>query len=124
MGRQFIDASMLWESTSNDTIWSMGRIVVELQHDIFGPNLEDVSSINLLNPDGELVLTIAPPASSLSTNCATYGYNATNAEWLEFMWPTPGSPEPDATMMASLDDIKFSSIMGWRFFDLNGTGIL
>ena len=132
MGRQFIDASMLWESTSNDTTLApMGRIVVELQHDIFGPNLEDVSSINLLNPDGELVLTIAPPASSLSTNCATYGYNATNAEWLEFMWPTPGSPEPDATMMASLDDIKFSSIM-WdgvssistelEFFELTNIG--
>ncbi|DAC40728.1 MAG TPA: hypothetical protein D7I00_04250, partial [Candidatus Poseidoniales archaeon] len=132
MGRQFIDASMLWESTSNDTILApMDRVVVELQHDIFGPNLEDVSTMDLLNPDGELVLTIAPPASSLSTNCATYGYNATNAEWLEFIWPTPGSPEPDATMMASLDDIKFSSIM-WdgvssistelEFFELTNTG--
>ena len=27
------------------------------------------------------------------------------------MWPTPGSVEPDASMMASIDDIKFSSIM-------------
>ena len=132
MGRQFIDASMLWESESNSTIIPpMGRVVVELQYDIFGPDLDDVNSMNLLNPDGELVLSIAPPAASLSTNCATYGYNTTNAEWIEFMWPTPGSPEPDATMMASLDDIKFSSIM-WdgvssistemEFFELTNVG--
>ncbi|CAI8328495.1 MAG: Cardiolipin synthase B [Euryarchaeota archaeon UBA443] len=132
MGRQFIDASMLWESTSNDAILApMERVVIELQHDIFGPDLDDVSSMNLLNPDGELVLTISPPASSLSTNCATYGYNTTNTEWVEFLWPTPGTPEPDATMMASLDDIKFSSIM-WdgissistemEFFELTNIG--
>ncbi len=131
-GRQFIDASMLWESTSGDAILSpMSRVVVELQHDIFGPDLDDVSTMNLLNPDGELVLSIAPTASSLSTNCATYGYNATNQEWVEFMWPTPGTPEPDASMMASLDDIKFSSIM-WdgvssistemEFFELTNVG--
>ena len=65
MGRQFIDASMLWESTSNSTILApMGRVVVELQYDIFGPDLDDVSSMNLMNPDGELVLSITPPASS------------------------------------------------------------
>ena len=59
MGRQFIDASMLWESTAESTIVSpMERVVVELQHDIFGPDLDDVSSLNLLNPDGELVLSI------------------------------------------------------------------
>ena len=57
MGRQFIDASMLYDSTSDDAILSpMERVVVELQHDIFGPDLDDVSSLNLLNPDGELVL--------------------------------------------------------------------
>ncbi|MDP6866800.1 MAG: lamin tail domain-containing protein, partial [Candidatus Poseidoniaceae archaeon] len=132
MGRQFIDASMLWESTSNDAILApMERVVIELQHDIFGPDLDDVSSMTLLNPDGELVLTISPPASSLSTNCATYGYSTTNTEWVEFLWPTPGTPEPDATMMASLDDIKFSSIM-WdgissistemEFFELTNIG--
>ena len=132
MGRQFIDASMLWESTSNNAILApMERVVIELQHDIFGPDLDDVSSMNLLNPDGELVLTISPPASSLSTNCATYGYSTTNTEWVEFLWPTPGTPEPDATMMASLDDIKFSSIM-WdgissistemEFFELTNIG--
>ena len=132
MGRQFIDASMLWESTAESTIVSpMERVVVELQHDIFGPDLDDVSSLNLLNPDGELVLSITPPASSLSTTCATYGYNETNQEWIEFMWPTPGSPEPDASMMASIDDIKFSSIM-WdgvssistemEFFELTNVG--
>ena len=132
MGRQFIDASMLWESTAESTILSpMERVVVELQHDIFGPNLDDVSSLNLLNPDGELVLSITPPASSLSTTCATYGYNETNQEWIEFMWPTPGSVEPDASMMASIDDIKFSSIM-WdgvssistemEFFELTNIG--
>ena len=132
MGRQFIDASMLYDSTSDDAILSpMERVVVELQHDIFGPDLDDVSSLNLLNPDGELVLSIAPPASSLSTTCATYGYNETNQEWIEFMWPTPGSPEPDASMMASIDDIKFSSIM-WdgvssistemEFFELTNIG--
>ena len=132
MGRQFIDASMLWESTAESTIVSpMERVVVELQHDIFGPNLDDVSSLNLLNPDGELVLSITPPASSLSTTCATYGYNETNQEWIEFMWPTPGSVEPDASMMASIGDIKFSSIM-WdgvssistemEFFELTNIG--
>ena len=132
MGRQFIDASMLWETTAESTIVSpMERVVVELQHDIFGPDLDDVSSLNLLNPDGELVLSITPPASSLSTTCATYGYNETNQEWIEFMWPTPGSPEPDASMMASIDDIKFSSIM-WdgvssistemEFFELTNIG--
>ena len=132
MGRQFIDASMLWETTAESTIVSpMERVVVELQHDIFGPDLDDVSSLNLLNPDGELVLSITPPASSLSTTCATYGYNETNQEWIEFMWPTPGSVEPDASMMASIDDIKFSSIM-WdgvssistemEFFELTNIG--
>ena len=132
MGRQFIDASMLWETTAESTIVSpMGRVVVELQHDIFGPDLDDVSSLNLLNPDGELMLSITPPASSLSTTCATYGYNETNQEWIEFMWPTPGSVEPDASMMASIDDIKFSSIM-WdgvssistemEFFELTNIG--
>jgi len=132
MGRQFIDASMLYDSTSDDAILSpMERVVVELQYDIFGPDLDDVSSLNVLNPDGELVLSIAPPASSLSTTCATYGYNETNQEWIEFMWPTPGSPEPDASMMASIDDIKFSSIM-WdgvssistemEFFELTNIG--
>ena len=132
MGRQFIDASMLWESTSGDAILTpMSRVVVELQHDIFGPELDDVSTMDVLNPDGELVLSIAPPASSLSTTCATYGYNNTNQEWIEFMWPTPGSPEPDASVMASIDDIKFSSIM-WdgissistemEFFELTNIG--
>jgi len=132
MGRQFIDASMLYDSTSDDAILSpMERVVVELQHDIFGPDLDDVSTMNVLNPDGELVLSITPPASSLSTICATYGYNETNQEWIEFMWPTPGSPEPDASMMASIDDIKFSSIM-WdgvssistemEFFELTNIG--
>ena len=132
MGRQFIDASMVWDSTSTDVLLQpMERMVVELEHDIFGPDLDDVSAMNLLNPDGDLVLTIAPPASHLSTTCATYGYNSTNAEWVEFLWPTPGSPEPDATMMASLDDIKFSSIM-WdgvssistemEFFELTNIG--
>ena len=132
MGRQFIDASMLWESTSNNTILApMSRIVVELRHDIFGAELDDVSSMNLLNPDGELILTISPPASALSTTCGSYGYNTTNDEWVDFLWPTPGSPEPDASMMASLDDIKFSSIM-WdgvssistemEFFELTNIG--
>lgn len=132
MGRQFIDASMLIQTTQDNTILAPSeRIVVELQHDIFGANLEDVSTLNLLNPDGELVLTIAPPASSLSINCATYGYNSTNDEWVEFMWPTPGTPEPDMTAMASIDDIKFSSIM-WdgvssistemEFFELTNIG--
>ena len=132
MGRQFIDASMLWESTSGDAILTpMSRVVVELQHDIFGPELDDVSTMDVLNPDGELVHSIAPPASSLSTTCATYGYNNTNQEWIEFMWPTPGSPEPDASVMASIDDIKFSSIM-WdgissistemEFFELTNIG--
>ena len=46
----------------------MGRVVVELQYDIFGPDLDDVSSMDLMNPDGELVLSITPPASSLSTH--------------------------------------------------------
>ena len=41
-----------------------------------------------MNPDGELVLSITPPASSLSTTCGSYGYNATNDEWVEFLWPT------------------------------------
>ena len=55
----------------------------------------------------------------------------TDSEWIEFLWPTPGAPEPDATMMASLDDIKFSSIM-WdgvssistemEFFELTNIG--
>ena len=132
MGRQFIDSSMLWQSSESNTVLApMDRVVVELQHDIFGPNLEDVSSLNLLNPDGELVLTIAPPASSLSTNCATYGYNSTNDEWVEFMWPTPGTPEPDTSTMTSIEDIKFSSIM-WdgvssistemEFFELTNIG--
>ena len=90
MGRQFIDASMLWESTSNNTILApMSRIVVELHHDIFGAELDDVSSMNLLNPDGELILTISPPASALSTTCGSYGYNTTNDEWVDFLWPTP-----------------------------------
>ena len=72
MGRQFIDASMLWESTSNSTILApTGRVVVELRYDIFGPDLDDVSSMNLMNPDGELVLSITPPASSLSTTCGS-----------------------------------------------------
>ena len=83
------------------------------------------------NPDGELILTISPPASALSTTCGSYGYNTTNDEWVDFLWPTPGSPEPDASMMASLDDIKFSSIM-WdgvssistemEFFELTNIG--
>ncbi|MEC7253775.1 MAG: lamin tail domain-containing protein [Candidatus Thermoplasmatota archaeon] len=131
MGRQFIDANMLYDSTSDAILSPMERVAVELQHDIFGPDLDDVNTMNVLNPDGELVLTIAPPASHLSTTCATYGYNETNQEWIEFMWPTPGSPEPDASMMASIDDIKFSSIM-WdgvssistemEFFELTNIG--
>ena len=132
MGRQFISPSVIWESDSDDMILPpMDRVVVELEHDIFGAGLDEVSTMNLLNPDGELVLTIAPPASQLSTACATYGYNNTNDEWIDFPWPTPGTPEPDAAMMASIDDVKFSSIM-WdgvssissdmEFFELTNIG--
>ena len=132
MGRQFIDVSVLWPSSIVDaTLAPQDRVVVELQHDIFGVGLEEVSSMDLLNPDGEIVATIAPPTGLLSTNCGTYGYNASDEGWVEFMWPTPGLPEPDAAMMASMDDIKFSSIM-WdgvssistemEFFELTNIG--
>ena len=108
----------------------MGRVVVELQYDIFGPDLADVSSMDLMNPDGELVLSITPPALHLAqhVNPMDTTLQTTNGS---NSFGRPGTAEPDATMMASIDDIKFSSIM-WdgvssistemEFFELTNVG--
>ena len=132
MGRQFIDSTMLWNHGENNTTVESGqRIVVELTYDIFGGSLEDSGVLEILNPDGELVTSAAPSSEFLASNCVTYGYNQTNSEWVEFAWPTPGTEEPDATMIASQDSIKFTSVM-WdgissistelEFFELTNNG--
>jgi hypothetical protein len=132
MGRQFVDSSMLWNHAENNTTVEAGqRIVVELTYDIFGGSLEDAGALTLLNPDGELVTTASPAPEFLASNCVTYGYNITNSEWVEFAWPTPGTAEPDATMIASQDAIKFTSLM-WdgtssisselEFFEITNSG--
>lgn len=132
MGRQFVDSSMLWSHAENNTTIEAGqRIVVELTYDIFGGSLEDTGILEILNPDGELVTSASPPSEYLASNCVTYGYNETNSEWVEFAWPTPGTAEPDATMIASQDSIKFTSVM-WdgissistelEFFEITNNG--
>ena len=132
MGRQFVDSTMLWSHAENNTTIEAGhRIVVELTYDIFGGSLEDTGVLEILNQDGELVTSETPPSEFLASNCVTYGYNETNSEWVEFAWPTPGTAEPDATMIASQDSIKFTSVM-WdgissistelEFFEITNNG--
>ena len=104
--RVFFRTSSMWsQSNSSMVLAPLERAVLLMEDDVFSGQGD---SFELSNPDGELIHTIA---WSLSSECKTIGPVTGQNSWKILLWPTPGSEEPNESLLAEAQDIVFSRFM-------------
>ena len=101
--RRFIREGALWNTTNLD-LAPGERAVVQTDTWIVS-GLGD--RIHLLHPDGGIV---HQAMWNLVTDCRTL-MDGGNGSWVHTLWPTPGLPEPDPSLVASPEDLKFTRLM-------------
>ena len=101
--RRFIREGTLWNA-SDLNLAPGERAVVQTDAWIVS-GLGD--RVHLLQPDGGIVDTAV---WTEVTDCQTL-MDGGNGSWVHTLWPTPGLPEPDPSVLASPEDVKFSRLM-------------
>ena len=110
----------IWNS-SNTLLAPSERAVITAP-DYFISGLGD--SVTLENPDG---VEVDHVVWTITTDCKTM-----NSDGEALPWPTPGSPEPDSSSFANVNDLIFSRFMfeeksestNDEFFEITNTGNL